>query len=110
MDSEMKSDLVETGFLPSTARCNKMLENAEKRRPPMAGIGKKRGTPNKVTKEVKDMILAALHNVGGQAYLEKQAIENPVAFLSLLGKIIPRDIKADVDLSKKVVIISEFPN
>ncbi len=35
------------------------------------------------------MILAALHNAGGQEYLVAQARTNPVAFLALLGKVLP---------------------
>lgn len=33
---------------------------------------------------------------GGQAYLEVQRDENPEAFMTLLGKIVPREIKAEV--------------
>jgi hypothetical protein len=38
------------------------------------------------------MIEAALTAKGGQEYLEKQADENPVAFLTLVGKILPREM------------------
>jgi hypothetical protein len=58
--------------------------------------GRKKGTPNKVTGAVRDMILAALSAVGGQKYLEKQAAANPVAFMSLLAKVMPTQISADV--------------
>jgi hypothetical protein len=34
-------------------------------------------------------VLAALAAKGGQKYLEKQADENPTAFLTLLGKVLP---------------------
>ena len=37
-------------------------------------------------------ILAALAAKGGQKYLEKQADENPTAFLTLIGKIIPLQV------------------
>ena len=39
--------------------------------------GREKGTPNKVTKQLKELILGALDGVGGQAYLERQAEENP---------------------------------
>ena len=52
----------------------------------------RKGIPNKVTKELKDMILGALDDAGGQAYLSAQAIENPAAFLSLIGKVLPKDV------------------
>jgi hypothetical protein len=51
--------------------------------------GRKPGTPNKVTADIKAMILGALSAKGGQKYLERQADENPTAFLSLLGKVLP---------------------
>lgn len=54
--------------------------------------GRQTGTPNKITAELKDMIRAALEDAGGQAYLKKQAIKNPVAFLTLVGKILPKEI------------------
>ena len=43
-----------------------------------------------------DRDLGALDELGGQDYLVTQARENPVAFLSLVGKILPKEIKADV--------------
>jgi hypothetical protein len=42
-----------------------------------------------VTAELKDLILGALDDAGGQAYLATQAKENPGAFLSLVGKVLP---------------------
>ena len=53
------------------------------------GKGRPKGTANKATKELKDMILGALDDVGGQSYLADQAIKNPTAFLSLIGKVLP---------------------
>jgi hypothetical protein len=54
--------------------------------------GRKAGTPNKVTGELKDMILGALGEVGGQAYLVTQARSNPNAFLTLVGKVLPMQV------------------
>lgn len=51
--------------------------------------GRKKGTPNKTTAALKELILGALGDVGGQAYLAAQATENPSAFLSLVGKVLP---------------------
>ncbi len=41
------------------------------------------------------MILQALDEAGGADYLKEQAERNPAAFLTLVGKIMPRDIKAE---------------
>ncbi len=62
--------------------------------------GRQKGTSNKVTKELKDMILGALDDVGGQKYLAIQALENPGPFLALIGKVLPKDINNNVTLNK----------
>lgn len=59
------------------------------------GSGRKKGTPNLVTKTLKEMILGALDDVGGQKYLMQQARENPAAFLSLVGKVLPMQVTGE---------------
>lgn len=56
------------------------------------GSGRKPGTPNKATAELRDLVLGALDRAGGEKYLVRQARRNPAAFLGLLGKCLPRDI------------------
>lgn len=56
--------------------------------------GKPKGAVNKNTKALKDMILAALKAAGGEKYLLAQSKTNPSAFLALLGKILPAEIRA----------------
>ncbi len=51
--------------------------------------GRSRGTPNKQTAAIKDMIIGALEAKGGVKYLMRQAEENPVAFMGLVGKVLP---------------------
>ena len=75
---------------------SKLVKPTGRPKPPNAGKGRKKGSKNKVTKALKDMILGALDDAGGQAYLAKQARENPGAFLSLIGKVLPQDINAKV--------------
>lgn len=55
--------------------------------------GRAKGTPNKVTATLKDMVLQSLANVGGTAYLEQQSRDNPTAYLALIGKVLPLQIK-----------------
>jgi hypothetical protein len=57
--------------------------------------GRKKGTPNKDTGDLRAMILEALTNKGGVAYLEKQADENPKAFLSLVGRVLPLQVTGE---------------
>lgn len=51
--------------------------------------------PNKVTAQLKEMILEALDNAGGVDYLEKKANDprTASAFLSLIGKVLPMTIQ-----------------
>lgn len=75
--------------------------------PPGAGKGRPAGTPNKVTTAVKEMIVMALDNAGGLDYLTRQAEENPKAFLSLLGRVLPLQVTGDAD-SPLVVQVVKF--
>ena len=54
--------------------------------------GREKGTPNKVTSDVRAMILATLDRAGGEDYLLEQAHDNPKAFLSLLARIVPTQV------------------
>lgn len=54
-----------------------------------SGPGRPKGLENKVTKELKQMILDALDESGGVEYLKLQAIDNPGAFMTLIGKVLP---------------------
>jgi len=51
-----------------------------------------KGAKNKMTAALKDMILGALDEAGGQEYLVEQARKNPAAFLTLLGKVLPLQV------------------
>ena len=53
------------------------------------GGGSRLGSQNKLSGDVKAMILAALDAAGGAEYLLRQTKQNPVAFMSLLGKLLP---------------------
>ena len=64
--------------------------------------GRQKGTPNKNTAELKDMILKALNKVGGEKYLAKQAELNPQAFMSLVGRILPKDINANININEEL--------
>ena len=66
-------------------------------RPPNAGKGRVKGVPNRVTKAVKEMVLAALDKAGGEDYLTEQARKNPAAFMSLVAKVMPTQVVGDPD-------------
>lgn len=55
--------------------------------------GRRVGTPNVVTRAIKDQILQSIENRGGQEYLDSLPDE---LFVPLIGRILPREIKAEV--------------
>lgn len=57
--------------------------------------GRPKNSPNKITGEVKAMVLEALANAGGVAYLEQQAKANPTAFMTLVGKVLPLQLSGE---------------
>ena len=61
------------------------------------GGGSRKGRPNKLTADVKGMILAALDKAGGVEYLLEQSQKNPAAFMTLVGKVLPTTIAGDKD-------------
>lgn len=65
-----------------------------------AGKGRPKGSPNKATALLKDAILKAgedAHPEGMVGYLRQQANENPTAFMTLLGKVLPLQISGDAE-------------
>lgn len=59
--------------------------------------GRVKGTPNKATAQLKDMILQALDEAGGINYLLHQSRENPTAFMTLVGKVLPLQVNGAGD-------------
>jgi hypothetical protein len=74
-----------------------------KARRPLAGAvlkpgpGRPKGVPNKLTGQVKDMVLQALQGAGGVDYLISCAhdTKTAAAFLGLVGKVIPLQVTGE---------------
>ena len=66
------------------------------------GKGRPPGSLNKVTRQVKEMIEAALEKAGGETYLAQQAQDNPVAFMALVGKVLPLQVKAEHEAGPRI--------
>ena len=76
--------------------------------------GRRKGTPNKINRDLREMLLTALHQAGGVKYLTACAKDSPAVFLALLAKILPKESSAadrdDPDAGKLVVeIIGGLP-
>lgn len=52
------------------------------------------------------MVHKALNEAGGVEYLLIQSRENPVAFLSLVGKIIPKEVSLPTDVAGFSLVIN----
>jgi hypothetical protein len=72
--------------------------------------GRKRGTPNKTTALLKDAVLQAAEQAGDKeglvGYLTTQAKDNPAAFMTLLGKVLPLQNPTSNDENDEAVGIS----
>ena len=56
-------------------------------------MSRTKGALSKRTLEVKELVEGALVALGGAEWLKSKADENPAAFMALVGKLIPRDLK-----------------
>lgn len=81
-----------------TTASNKVPKNIGAKASP----GRPKGSPNKTTAMLKDAILLAAERAGNTmgkdgmvSYLQAQAIAEPVAFLGMLGKVLPHTIAGD---------------
>lgn len=89
-----------------------MASKVVNKKPPAAGKGRPKGTPNKTTALLKDAIIEAAVEAGDKAglvgYLKTQATENPAAFLTLLGKVLPLQVTGPNGGAVRTVTQIEF--
>lgn len=77
---------------------------------PGAAAGKPKRAPIQRSKKARgqaedsfrEMVLQALELAGGAEYLEKLAHEKPTAFLALVSKVLPVQVKAEHDVGKRL--------
>lgn len=67
------------------------------------------GTPNKITKTIKEAILEAFDRVGGAEYLAQLAEDDPRTFGALLGKVIPQQLEHSGPGGGPIQVISAVP-
>jgi hypothetical protein len=78
------------------------------------GAGRKKGVTNGDTAKLRELILGALDQAGGQDYLYQQAFDEPKAFLQLIGKVIPKEVENRISgdlaistITRKIVRVDE---
>lgn len=77
----------------SSESVSKVRESVKPKLKPRGGSRK--GKPNKITKDLRESILAAAnaaHDGGIVGYLTEQAMANPNGFMGLLGKTMPKEV------------------
>lgn len=82
------------------------MKQTEFKKGQKSGPGRPKGAQNKVTTELKGMILEALDQAGGVAYLLACANNEKTqgAFLSLIGKVLPLTIAGDKDSPLQAIV------
>ena len=59
-------------------------------------MARTKGAIGKLNKDMKEVIHLAFQRAGGIDYLVRQAEAEPKAFMGLLGKIVPAEVRLDV--------------
>ena len=74
-----------------------------------SGPGRPKGSVNKTTAQLKDMILGALDQSGGVEYLVQRANDPKTAsaFLTLVGKVLPMTVQGAGPEGEHVITVIE---
>jgi len=59
------------------------------------GAGRPKGALNKDSADIRALVIGALQDVGGRDYLAARALDQPVAFMNLIGKVMPTQITGE---------------
>ncbi|OUR75983.1 hypothetical protein A9Q83_16610 [Alphaproteobacteria bacterium 46_93_T64] len=70
--------------------------------------GRKKGSLNRINGNIKKEIQDAFFEAGGKDYLLTLSKTDPRAFLSLVGKVIPTEIKAEIKSSELSVLMERI--
>jgi hypothetical protein len=69
------------------------------------GLNSRKGKPNKSTAAIKEMLEQSLQMAGGANYFHRQSEENPSAYMQLIGKILPKNLEAIIDINHQITVI-----
>jgi hypothetical protein len=71
--------------------------------------GRTRGSKNLINRTIQELIREALDQVGGSRYVAEVARKRPDVYLSILGRLIPTELKAELDRPVMVVVKTGIP-
>lgn len=91
--------MTETGLKSRAGRANRGAKPGERRG------GRPKGGLNKLTRTLKDMILTSLSMAGGEHYLLEQAMKQPGAYLSLIGRVLPLQVREGGDEPRMPAVV-----
>ena len=60
-----------------------------------AGAGRPKGRVSNEVADIKALVVGALQDVGGRQWLADRAIDHPVAFMGLLGRVLPLQVTGE---------------
>ncbi len=82
-----------------------------KGQPRTPGSGRRPGSRNMTSVKLREIVFRALHEQEGGAveYLKRQAQEEPKAFLTLIGKLLPTQITGEEGGPVKITRIELVP-
>jgi hypothetical protein len=66
--------------------------------------GRKKGTPNKFTADIKGALYETFDRGGGVGWMTTWAKKNPTEFFKLLVKTMPTELKGSLSLAGRLVI------
>ena len=64
--------------------------------------GRKKGTPNKTTLQVKEALERAFHGIGGVPKLVAWGQENPGEFYRLWARLLPQEVRGAVGVNYSI--------
>lgn len=71
------------------------------------GSGRKKGSINKVTADMREMMYEAFERAGGVEYLVRQAKDNPRAFMTMATRLIPQAVEGKLESALPLLVLDQ---
>lgn len=68
-------------------------------------MGRPKGAPNRMTREMREVVREAFEKAGGVEYLERLARDRPEVFVRLLSKLIPQAHQLELDVASVIKVV-----